>query len=417
MIGEQLAERIAPRRLGPDFRRLLGSSWVAQIGDGIGLAAGPLLVARQTSDAGLVALAATVQWLAPLLFALHAGVLADRLDRRRVALVVDGGRVVVLALLAATILGGVVQVWMVLLALFLLSSAEVLADTSSSALVPMTVEREHLGLANARMQVGFLTLNQLAGPPLGAALFGIGIAVPVVSQALLVAASVLLLTRVRAGAHEPEPPRGVRREILEGLRWVRHHAAVRTLVLTILIFNLTFGAAWSVLVLYARDRLGLGPVGFGLITTVQAAGGLLGTLGYAWLTARLSLGTIMRVGLIIETVTHLVLAVTTSAWIAMPVFFVFGAHAFIWGTTSITVRQRAVPTGLQGRVGSVNRVASYGGLVIGSGGGAVLAQHLGVTAPFWFAFAGSAVFLALWWAQLRHLAHDDAADTPSAANG
>lgn len=403
-----------PARLGGDFRRLLASSWVAQIGDGIGLAAGPLLVARQTSDAGLVALAATVQWLAPLLFALHAGVLADRLDRRRVTMALDVGRCVVLVLLAFTILGGVVHVWMVLLALFLLASAEVVADTSSSALVPMTVEREDLGVANARMQVGFLTLNQLAGPPLGAALFGLGVAVPVIAQALLVAASVVLLTRVRAGAHAPEPPRGVRREIVEGLRWVRHHAAVRTLVLTILIFNLTFGAAWSVLVLYSRDRLGLGAVGFGLITTVQAAGGLLGTLSYGRLTARYSLGTIMRVGLIIETLTHLVLAVTTSAWVAMPVFFVFGAHAFIWGTTSITVRQRAVPTGLQGRVGSVNRVGSYAGLVIGSAGGAVLAQHLGVTAPFWFAFAGSALFLLLWWGQLRHLAHDDAA-APSAA--
>ena len=71
----------------------------------------------------------------------------------------------------------------------------------------------------------------------------------------------------------------------------------------------------------------------------------------------------------------------------MPVFFVFGAHAFIWGTTSVTVRQRAVPMALQGRVGSVNLVGVYGGLVIGSAIGGVLAQHLGVTAPFWFAFA------------------------------
>ena len=55
-----------------------------------------------------------------------------------------------------------------------------------------------------------------------------------------------------------------------------HHAAVRTLVLTIFTFNITFGAAWSVLVLYATERLGLGAVGFGLVTTVGAVGGLLG---------------------------------------------------------------------------------------------------------------------------------------------
>src|SRR5581483_2412557 len=165
--------------------------------------------------------------------------------------------------------------------------------------------------------------------------------------------------------------------------------------------------AWSVLVIYASRRLGLGAVGFGLITTVSAAGGLLGTLSYGWIIRRVSLGNIMRVGLIIETLTHLGLALATSPWVAMPIFFVFGAHAFIWGTTSITVRQRAVPTGLQGRVGSVNTVGTFGGLVVGSGIGGALAQHFGVTAPFWFAFAGSAVFLVAIWAQLRHIAHDE----------
>lgn len=73
----------------------------------------------------------------------------------------------------------------------------------------------------------------------------------------------------------------------------------------------------------------------------------------------------------------------------------------------MTVRQRAVPAELQGRVGAVNTVGVYGGLVIGSGVGGLLAQHLGVTAPFWFAFAGSAVFVVLIWGQLGHIAHAD----------
>ena len=123
----------------------------------------------------------------------------------------------------------------------------------------------------------------------------------------------------------------------------------------------------------------------------------------------------MRIGLIFETFTHLGLALTTSPWVAMPIFFVFGAHAFIWGTTSITVRQRAVPTELQGRVGSVNLVGVFGGLVVGAGIGGVLAQHWGVTAPFWFAFVGSAVFVVLIWRQLAHIAHADEADAPADA--
>jgi predicted MFS family arabinose efflux permease len=193
---------------------------------------------------------------------------------------------------------------------------------------------------------------------------------------------------------------------------VVHHAAVRTLVLTIFIFNTTFGAAWSVLVLYATQRLELGEVGFGLVTTVSALGGLLGTFTYGWITRRVSLADLMRIGLVIETLTHLALALTTSPEVAMPIFFVFGAHAFVWGTTSVTVRQRAVPQALQGRVGSVNLVGVFGGLVVGSGIGGVLAQHGGVTAPFWFAFAGSAVFVVLIWRSLRHVAHADELPAP-----
>ena len=183
---------------------------------------------------------------------------------------------------------------------------------------------------------------------------------------------------------------------------------MRTLVLTILIFNITFGAAWSVLVLYATEHLGLGDVGFGLVTTVTAAGGLVGTVSYGWLTRRISLGNIMRIGLIIETAhPSRRWPSTSSPYVAMPVFFVFGAHAFVWGTTSITIRQRAVPTELQGRVGAVNLVGVYGGLVVGAAIGGVIAQRWGVTAPFWFAFVGSAVFVVLIWGQLSHIAHDD----------
>src|SRR5687768_18132 len=91
------------------------------------------------------------------------------------------------------------------------------------------------------------------------------------------------------------------RDITEGFRWTWGNPAVRTLTLAIVTFNVTYGAAWSVLVLYATEHLGLGPVGFGLLTTVGALGGIAGTSAYGWLERHASLATIMRVGLIIET--------------------------------------------------------------------------------------------------------------------
>lgn len=404
----KLVEVVLPARLGTGYRWLLGSSWTANLGDGLGLAAGPLLVASLTSDPFLISLAALLHWAPPLVFGLYAGVLSDRLDRRRLVMAADGVRVVVLGALVVTMITGNVTVTVVLLALGLLATAEVFADNTSMTLTPMLVHHDDLAIANSRIMGGFITLNQLAGPPIGAALFVAGRAWPFVTEAVLIAAGVLLVSRVVLPAHGRDPSQkasSVRRDVFEGLRWTMRHPAVRTLVLTILIFNITFGAAWSILVLYAQQRLGLGAVGFGLLTTVSAMGGLFGTGLYGWITRRVSLGNIMRVGLIIETLTHLGLAVTTSPWVASLIFFIFGAHAFIWGTTSITVRQRAVPEHLQGRVGSVNMICVFGGLVVGSAIGGTLASHAGVTAPFWFAFAGSAVFLVALWRELTHIAH------------
>ena len=141
------------------------------------------------------------------------------------------------------------------------------------------------------------------------------------------------------------------------------HAAVRTLVLTIVTFNVTFGAAWSVLVLYSLERLGMGEVGFGLLTSAAAFGGLAGhaVLRLARAAHQPRQHHAGRPG-------HRdpdppVLAVNTLPAVALVVFFVFGAHAFVWGTISTTVRQRAVPTEMQGRVTSVNLIGVTGGMV------------------------------------------------------
>jgi predicted MFS family arabinose efflux permease len=191
----------------------------------------------------------------------------------------------------------------------------------------------------------------------------------------------------------------------EGIRWLLANPPMRTLALTIFTFNVTFGAAWSVLVLYADKRLGVGPVGFGLLTTAVAVGGIVGIVSYGRLTRRFSLGDIMRTGLIIETLTHLSLAITTSWVIALATLVVFGAHAFVWGTTSEVVRQRAVPDEVLGRVTGVYRVANIGGLVIGTVIGGLLARAYGITAPFWFGFIGSALLVAVLWRHFDNIVH------------
>jgi MFS family permease len=406
----RLIDTLVPPRLGERFRRLVLSSWVTNLGDGIAIAAGPLLVASQTHDPLLVALAGLLQRLPYLLFGLFAGALADRVSRKAIVVVGDLLRCVVLVCLSLMIVSGQVSVTGVLVVMFLLGLAETFVDTTSSTLLPMLVEdKADYGVANSRLMAGFITANQLAGPPLGAMLFAAGMWLPFVTQAVCVALGARLVSQIAIPGPLREPGRKghIRRDIGEGLAWLWANPPVRTLALTIVTFNVTFAAAWSVLVLYATVRLDLGAVGFGLLTTSSALGGLLGTAMYGWLERWVSLANIMRAGLILETLTHLALALTTVAWVALVVFFLFGAHAFIWGTTSHSIRQRAVPTEFQGRVGSVYMIGVVGGMVLGGLVGGLIAKQWGIVAPFWFGFVGSALILAVIWRQLAHIAHAD----------
>ena len=391
------------------FRWLLASSWASNLGDGLMVAAGPLLVASQTDDPLLVAGAAIAFQLPWLLFGLVAGALADRLDRRVLVMAVDAARAVVLVGLCAVIVTGHVGIGLVMVAMFLLGTAEVFADTTSGTLAPMLVDKADLGIANARLMAGFVTVNQLVGPALGALFFTLGAALPFSVQAVAVALGAVLVSRIgtpRGGVREVVDTH-VRHDIAEGVRWLLNNPPVRTLALVIVSFNITWAMPWSVLVLWALQRVGMDEAGFGLLTTLSALGGIVGTFAYGRLERAVPLALLMRSVLLCEVVFHLLMALTTTPWAAYLLMFFFGAYAFVWGTLSNAVRQRAVPAEFQGRVGSVYMICVMGGMLLGSLLGGVVARTWGVGAPWWVAFVGSGVTLALVWRALGHIAHAD----------
>ncbi|WP_375163741.1 MFS transporter [Microbacterium sp.] len=393
--------------MGRDFRWLLASSWTSNVGDGVALAAAPLLIASMTSSPILVASGAVLQFLPWLLFGLHAGAIADRFDRRRMVMFANAARAVVLIALCAFLVTGTANIWIVLAVAFLYGTAEVFVDTAASTLLPMLVKPADLGIGNARLQAGYLVANQFAGPPLGAFLFAAGAAWPFLLEVLCVLLAIVLVSRMAA---TPVPARAetdvrtpVHTDIADGIRWLWRNPPVRMLVLIILLFNITWAAPWGVLVLYATEHLQMGAIGYGALTTASAAGGLLATMSFGWLERHVSFATLMRVCLSLEVLMHLAFALTTTGWVALVIMVCFGFYAFVWGTISTTVRQRLVPHELQGRVSSVNMVGVFGGMVIGQALGGVIAQTWGLTAPWWFAFAGAALTLVLVWRPISHI--------------
>ncbi|MGW5671136.1 MFS transporter, partial [Micromonospora sp. NPDC003776] len=165
-------------RLGPDFHRLWTASAISNLGDGVTMVAGPLLVASLTPDPAAVAAATLAPQLPWLLFALVSGAIVDRVDRRRLVVAVNLSRGLVLAALAVAVLAGVATVPLICLAFFLTGVGETLADTASGALLPAVVPAELLEQANSRLYATFVVGNQFAAKPLGAYLFVLAAALP-----------------------------------------------------------------------------------------------------------------------------------------------------------------------------------------------------------------------------------------------
>jgi MFS family permease len=395
---------------------LWAANAVSNVGDGVALAAGPLLLASLTSDPALVAGAMFVQQLPWLLFALPAGVTVDRLDRRRLVVLVNVVRAVVIGGLAVAVGAGAVTVPLVYAALFVIGIMETLADSASTALLPAVVPSEQLPRANARLMGVQMVGNQLLAPPLGAALFVVAAALPFALNAATFLLAALLIATLRSRMAPREAPVGPRRpvarDIATGVRALVGHPVLRILAVCLCLMNVTLAGAFSILVIYAHQRLGLDEIGFGLLLAATAVGGLGGSVVAGRLQARFGAALLLRVGLVIETLTHLSLGLARAPWVAVVTMAVFGAHASLWGVITLSWRQRVVPDALRGRVNSVYFLFAVGGSAIGALMGGLAARDLGITAPFWIAFGGMAVLTAIAWRLFTPARLDDPDPVP-----
>lgn len=393
----------APARIGADFTRLWTASAVSNIGDGVTMAAGPLLVASVTTDPALIAGAVFVQQLPWLLLSLVSGAYVDRLDRRQLIVVVNLLRGGALAALTTTVLSDTATVPVIYAVFFVLGTCETLADTAFGALLPAVVAPEHLASANARLSATFTVVNQFAAKPFGAWLFVVAAAAPFGLNALTFAVGAALVARVRpVPAPATRPPARLRTEIADGVRWLCRHPVLRTLAVSMGLANVAFCAAFAVFVLYTHQRLGLSDIGYGFLLTTFAVGGLIGAGLADGLQKTFGATAVLRAGLIVEVITHATLAATTAPLVAATVLVIFGTHTMVWGVIVVTLRQRDVPPHLLGRVGSVYALVDVGGAALGSLLGGLLSSVWEVTTPFWAAAAAMAGITTVAWRPLRH---------------
>jgi MFS family permease len=321
-----------------------------------------------------------------LLFALVAGALADRLDRRRTMVLVDSSRFLVLAGLALAVSAGVASLPLIYGVAFVLGTLETLFDTSAQSIMPSLVGRDQLSRANSRLYAVELTMNQFVGPPLGGFLAALAIAAAFGAEAIAYLLAALALFTI-GGSFRPVrdgPTRRIDQEIADGLRYLLGHRVLRTLALMVGGGNLANSAVFAILVLYAvaPGPLGLDEVGFGVLMTAMAVGSLAGSFVVEPLERWLGRANLLALSVVLMAVAAGTPAFTSSPIVVGVTFVVSGLAVVAWNVVTVSLRQRIVPDHLLGRLNASYRLLAWGTQPLGALVGGLIGEALGLRAVF-----------------------------------
>jgi predicted MFS family arabinose efflux permease len=362
-------------QLPPTFNRLAWSNLAAQSAEQIALAAAPivavLLLGVGEGQTGLLQTALTLPFI---LFAIPAGMLADRISRRWLMAGAEALRAT--ALVGVLALIGLNLLTLPLLALlgFIAVCGTVVYSVAAPSLVPSLVPPQSLPSANARIELA-RTVAFASGPALGGVLVGwVGAAPAFGFAAALSIIAVVLLAGIFEPARQLPPRRHPMQEIREGAAFVTHHPLLRPVFITQFIFNTASFLVLAVFVPYAVRRLGLSASGVGTTLSMYGVGMVVGALLATRTMRRLPFGTVIGLGPVTGFVAAMVMALTTlvpTPWLAGLSFFLLGAGPILWVISTTTLRQSVTPPSLLGRVSAIN-IMSYGARPLGAGLGALI---------------------------------------------
>ena len=376
------------------FNRLAYSNLAAQSAEQIALAAAPivavLMLGVAEGETGLLQTALTLPFI---LFAIPAGLLTDRISRRKLMAGSEALRAAALACILVLIAIGKLTLALLCLLGFIAVCGTVAYSVAAPALVPSLVTPELLPAANARIELA-RTIAFASGPALGGVLVGwVGAAPAFGFAAALSVIAVVLLSGIYEPARKAAPRRHPLQDFKEGASFVLHHALLRPVFITQFIFNTGSFLVLAIFVPYALRRLGLSATGVGTTLAMYGVGMVLGALSATHVMQRLAFGTVIGLGPVTGFVAALVMATTTfvpTPWLAGLAFFLLGAGPILWVISTTTLRQSVTPPRLLGRVSAIN-ILSYGARPLGSALGAIVGGFYGAEACLYLAVAIFAV--------------------------
>lgn len=384
-------------RLGGRYWRLFGASATSNLADGIGRAALPLLAATLTRDPVLVAGLYSLAFLPWLLFALPAGALVDRTDRRLAMVATNALRAVVVGALAVATATGHASIALLYACAFVMGTAETVYDSAANALLPQVVRPDQLDRGNSLLATAEAVGQVFLGGPVGALLFTVAAAAPLAGNAVGFATGALIMFTL-AGAYRPAlaSAKSLRRDISDGVRWMLSQPLLRGLTVSFGLTSAGHSMALSVLVLYALDVLHLTEAAYGLLLLAGGVGGLVGGLVAPLVGARLG-----RTRTLVVVALGSPLGFVAMALVDEPIVggVLFGAGALLLMVSNVltmSLRQVLIPEELFGRVQGAWRTLVWGGIPLGGLAGGLLASATDVPTVFlaagvWNLLVGGAI--------------------------
>ena len=359
------------RRLSGDFWKFWTGQTISNLGSSFTFLALPLLVFELTGSAVNLAITAAAQFVPYLLFGLVIGAYVDRVDRKRMMIAVDFGRAAAIASIPALSAADALSVWWVYAAAFLTATLTIAFDSGEFAAIPSLVDRDDLVTANGRIQASYQSA-QFVGPILAGGLLGAGTSIEYV---LLVdagsfVASAVALALVRGSFNAPagdgQELKSLRRDVVEGLRYVLSHPVLRNISIMMALFNFVGATTIAQLVLFAKERLDASDGQVGLLFSAGSAGIVALSLAAGRIRRRLSfsvaaLGALMLYGLL-----TIVFAWTETYWLALPLWALISGLGLFFNINTISLRQEIVPSHMLGRVISIAGVLAWSAIPVGA---------------------------------------------------
>jgi MFS family permease len=325
------------------------------------------LMATLTPSPLMVALVQTASTAPTLLFGLIAGTLADIVDRRRIILVTVLLLLVVALVLGAATIAGITGPVALLALTFLIGVGFTFYLPTQQASVNEFVSRNELSSAVALSAVAF-NVARAVGPALAGAIaawYGIGTAFLI--GALAFTLMLVALRRWKPRERQlPGVPERLLSGIRSGVRYARHSAAMRSLVIRNLNFAVCASAFWALLPVIARDQLGIGAGGFGLLSAAFGTGAVVGALAIPGQLRTRPLNSVVTSGVLLWTLAILLIAASSITALTV----VGAACAGVaWVTVFASLSagtQSSAPAWVRARAVGINIVAVQASLAIGS---------------------------------------------------